>query len=111
MSRIFILASAALAALSAPAAAAPETVRLAPDSIAIRMPFKALKSPSGRAELLGSLQASARRLCADVQPRADAPACELGVVASAQLKSIPPVAEAIRLARQEQQQIFYAAAR
>lgn len=117
----FALAVAAsAAALSAPAAAAGQTitavsgsaaVRISPDSFVIRLPAKALQTPTGRAHLLSALQDSARQLCADVQPRADALACERGVIALAQLRSGPEIGQAIRLAQAEQQGTMLAAAR
>ena len=124
MMRTFvILASAAAIALPAAAVAAPEEprpvvaissaepVRIAGDSFVIRMPAKALHAPEGRARLLQSLQDSARRLCADVQPRADAPACERGVIALAMRRVSPEVGQAIRLAETEQQGPVLASAR
>lgn len=123
MRTIIILASAAAFALPAAVVAAPEEprpvvaissaepVRITNDSFVIRMSAKALQAPEGRARLLQSLQESARRLCADVQPRADAPACERGVIALAMLKAQPEVGQAIRLAETEQQGLVLASVR
>jgi hypothetical protein len=118
-----ILASAAAIAFPAAAVAGPEEprpvvaissaepVRIADDSFVIRMYVKALQTPTGRARLLLSLQESARRLCADVQPRSEAPACEHGVIALARLHTQPVVGQAIRLAETEQQGTVLASVR
>lgn len=123
MRTIIILASAAALALPAAAFAAVEApasvlaissaepVRIARDSFVIRMSPRALQAPAGRARLLQSLQESARRLCADVKPRADAPACERGVVDLAMLRAQPQVGQAIRLAEAERQGTVLAAVR
>jgi hypothetical protein len=118
MRTIAILASAAALALPVAAVAAPEPVaepqpvyaistsepvRITRDSFAIRMSANALQTQAGRARLLASLQESARRLCTDVHPRADASACERGVVTMAELRTPPEVGRAIRLAQTEQQ--------
>lgn len=111
---------ATVAVLPAPAAAAGDTitvvsgsaaVRISPDSFVIRLPARALQTPTGRAHLLSVLQDSARQLCDDVQPRADAPACERGVVTLAQLRTPPEVGRAIRLAQTEQQGTMLASVR
>jgi hypothetical protein len=85
------------------AVSASEPVRISPDSFVIRMSANALQSSAGRARLLASLQETAGRLCADVRPRANAPACERDVIAVARLRSAPAVGQAIGLAQAEQQ--------
>ncbi len=85
------------------ASSTSEPIRITPDRFVIRMSANALQTQAGRGLLLASLQETARRLCADVRPRADAPACERGVVTLAELRTTPEVGRAIRLAQTEQQ--------